>query len=115
MKCEKVPKKYAKVSVTFHIPTEINFAPSRHSFPPTQSAPAVIVRQVYNLHRSPYLWDEPEKFNPDRFLAPKSNGDVAGWEGYDPTRSPNAFYPNEVRIPLIVEYSFFDRDSWSAE
>lgn len=51
--------------------------------------------QVYNLHRSPYFWDRPDEFEPERFSV-KKNSDIEGWAGFDPSRSPGAFYPNEV-------------------
>ncbi|KAG6496572.1 hypothetical protein ZIOFF_044440 [Zingiber officinale] len=51
---------------------------------------------VYNLHRSPYFWDKPAEFEPERFLTPKANEGIAGWAGYDPSRSPGAMYPNEI-------------------
>ncbi|KAL3698365.1 hypothetical protein R1sor_012441 [Riccia sorocarpa] len=50
---------------------------------------------VYNLHRSPYFWDEPDKFMPERFLQAKPS-DVDGWAGFDPVRGQGALYPNEV-------------------
>lgn len=51
---------------------------------------------VYNLHRSPYFWDQPHKFEPERFLVPKESEGIEGWAGFDPTRSPGALYPNEI-------------------
>ncbi|XP_044507914.1 cytochrome P450 97B2, chloroplastic [Mangifera indica] len=51
---------------------------------------------VYNLHRSPYYWDQPNEFEPDRFLEQWKSVDVEGWNGFDPSRSPGALYPNEV-------------------
>ncbi len=56
---------------------------------------------LYNLHRSPALWDDPDAWNPDRFLAARApSADVAGWEGmaaYDPDLGPQSpLYPNEV-------------------
>lgn len=51
---------------------------------------------VYNLHRSPYFWNKPNEFEPERFLVKNGNPDVEGWAGYDPSRSPGALYPNEV-------------------
>ena len=53
---------------------------------------------VYNLHRSPHLWSEPDAFVPERhdekFENPGFNGK---WAGFDPSAlSPSAMYPNEV-------------------
>ncbi|KAG6496549.1 hypothetical protein ZIOFF_044416 [Zingiber officinale] len=45
---------------------------------------------------SPYFWDKPDEFAPERFLTPKANEGIAGWAGYDPSRSPGAMYPNEI-------------------
>ncbi|CAA6658147.1 unnamed protein product [Spirodela intermedia] len=33
---------------------------------------------VYNLHRSPYFWDRPNEFEPERFLVQKDS-DTEGW------------------------------------
>lgn len=60
--------------------------------------------QVYNLHRSPYFWDRPNDFEPERFLSQRNNDNIEGWSGFDPSRSPGALYPNEVNIYL----PFFD-------
>lgn len=57
--------------------------------------------QVYNLHRSPYFWDRPDEFKPERFSV-KKNSDIEGWAGFDPSRSPGAFYPNEVSYYLLL-------------
>ncbi|KAK3036605.1 hypothetical protein RJ639_031670 [Escallonia herrerae] len=51
---------------------------------------------VYNLHRSPYFWDKPHEFEPERFLVRKENEGIEGWAGFDPCRSPGALYPNEI-------------------
>lgn len=56
---------------------------------------------VYNLHRSPYFWDRPDEFEPERFSV-KKNSDIEGWAGFDPSRSPGAFYPNEI----MADFSF---------
>lgn len=55
--------------------------------------------QVYNLHRSPYFWDNPNDFEPERFLQQKKSERIEGWAGFDPYRSPGALYPNEVILP----------------
>ncbi|KAK9740004.1 hypothetical protein RND81_03G003600 [Saponaria officinalis] len=57
---------------------------------------------VYNLHRSPYLWDKPREFEPERFLVQRISEEIEGWSGYDPSRSPGALYPNEV----ISDFAF---------
>ncbi|XP_052186394.1 cytochrome P450 97B2, chloroplastic isoform X2 [Diospyros lotus] len=57
---------------------------------------------VYNLHRSPYFWDNPHEFEPERFLAQKNSDGIEGWAGFDPGRSPGALYPNEV----ISDFAF---------
>ncbi|CDF35397.1 cytochrome P450 family 97G-CYP97G1 [Chondrus crispus] len=54
---------------------------------------------VYSLHRSPALWDDPEIYDPDRWLKPKSNPGVEGWAGYKPAsglEEGTPLYPNEV-------------------
>ncbi|KAL3646192.1 hypothetical protein CASFOL_011372 [Castilleja foliolosa] len=56
---------------------------------------------VYNLHRSPYFWDKPNDFEPERFQVPKPS-QVEGWAGFDPSRSPGALYPNEI----ISDFAF---------
>nr|XP_016490955.1 PREDICTED: cytochrome P450 97B2, chloroplastic-like isoform X2 [Nicotiana tabacum] len=56
---------------------------------------------VYNLHRSPYFWDKPNEFEPERFLVPKESS-IEGWAGFDPSRSPGALYPNEI----ISDFAF---------
>ncbi|XWS47442.1 hypothetical protein CRYUN_Cryun14cG0152200 [Craigia yunnanensis] len=55
-----------------------------------------IFLSVYNLHRSPYFWDRPHDFVPERFLVQKKSDGIEGWAGFDPSRSPGALYPNEV-------------------
>ncbi|XP_071906465.1 cytochrome P450 97B2, chloroplastic-like isoform X3 [Coffea arabica] len=51
---------------------------------------------VYNVHRSPYLWDNPNDFEPERFLVKRVSQGIEGWAGFDPSRSPGALYPNEI-------------------
>jgi cytochrome P450 family 97 subfamily B polypeptide 3 len=54
---------------------------------------------VYSLHRSPSLWKDPDRFDPDRWLQPFSNPGVDDWRGYTPgdnLRTGNPLYPNEV-------------------
>ncbi|KAG7031091.1 Cytochrome P450 97B2, chloroplastic [Cucurbita argyrosperma subsp. argyrosperma] len=57
---------------------------------------------VYNLHRSPYFWDNPPDFEPERFQVNKASDGIEGWDGFDPSRSPGALYPNEVTYQLLV-------------
>eukprot|EP00271_Cylindrocystis_brebissonii_P005535 TRINITY_DN1761_c0_g1_i3.p1 TRINITY_DN1761_c0_g1~~TRINITY_DN1761_c0_g1_i3.p1 ORF type:complete len:251 (+),score=48.02 TRINITY_DN1761_c0_g1_i3:157-909(+) len=63
---------------------------------------------VYNLHRSPSLWDAADDFDPTRFLRPKAGpspdaSNPAGvWEGFDPERGGQTLYPNEV----ISDFAF---------
>ncbi|OEL27883.1 Cytochrome P450 97B2, chloroplastic [Dichanthelium oligosanthes] len=57
---------------------------------------------IYNLHRSPYFWDRPNEFEPERFSVPKKDENIEGWSGFDPDRSPGAMYPNEI----IADFAF---------
>lgn len=59
-------------------------------------------KQVYNLHRSPYFWDKPDDFEPERFLVEKKSEGIEGWAGFDPSRSPGALYPNEVSLTTMA-------------
>ncbi|KAI4316023.1 hypothetical protein L6164_024043 [Bauhinia variegata] len=61
-----------------------------------------IFLSVYNLHRSPYFWDRPNDFEPERFLVQRKNEEIEEWAGFDPSRSPGALYPNEI----IADFAF---------
>ena len=49
---------------------------------------------LYNIHRSPEFWENPDKFDPERFLRPFSNPARPDWAGYVPSSA--TLYPNEV-------------------
>ncbi|KXZ42239.1 hypothetical protein GPECTOR_176g220 [Gonium pectorale] len=54
---------------------------------------------VWNLHRSPYLWKDPDTFRPERFFERFENPDFGDkWAGYRPDAVTGgaALYPNEV-------------------
>lgn len=52
---------------------------------------------VWNLHRSPHLWKDPNEFRPERFQETFSNDAFDGaWAGYRPSAQGSALYPNEV-------------------
>jgi cytochrome P450 family 97 subfamily B polypeptide 3 len=56
---------------------------------------ADIFLSIYNIHRSPDLWERPDQFDPERFLRPFKNPKFPEWEGYDPSLF-TGLYPNEV-------------------
>ncbi|KAJ8564586.1 hypothetical protein K7X08_001046 [Anisodus acutangulus] len=41
---------------------------------------------------SPYFWDKPNVFGPERFLVKKISQGIEGWAGFDPSSSPGALY-----------------------
>ena len=50
---------------------------------------------IYNIHRSEDFWENPNKFDPERFLRPYKNPKFPEWDGYDPTLF-TGLYPNEI-------------------
>lgn len=61
---------------------------------------------MYNLHRSPYFWDNPEEFEPERFLQEKSGSNIEGWAGFDPKRGQSSLYANEVLMLSIYDMAW---------
>ena len=50
---------------------------------------------TWNIHRSEEFWDEPLKYNPDRFMKNFTNPSQPEWAGYK-AGSNKLLYPNEV-------------------
>ncbi|PRW39133.1 cytochrome P450 chloroplastic isoform C [Chlorella sorokiniana] len=52
---------------------------------------------MWNLHRSPHLWKDPDTFRPERFTERFENPGFGGkWAGYNPDAQGASLYPNEV-------------------
>lgn len=52
---------------------------------------------VYNLHRNPKYWEDPDTFAPARFLKPfKNPTEAPTWKGFDPALWKGQLYPNEI-------------------
>ncbi|KAL4853371.1 Cytochrome P450 97B2 [Chlorella vulgaris] len=52
---------------------------------------------LWNLHRSPHLWKDPDTFRPERFTERFENAGFGGrWAGYNPASQGSSLYPNEV-------------------
>jgi len=52
---------------------------------------------VYNLHRSPKYWEDPDEFVPTRFLKHFTNPvEAPSWKGFNPDLWKGQLYPNEI-------------------
>jgi cytochrome P450 len=49
---------------------------------------------TWNLHRSPELWENAEKYDPTRWERRFKNDNIPDWEGYNPDKI-SGMYPNE--------------------
>ncbi|KAL1503811.1 hypothetical protein AB1Y20_012278 [Prymnesium parvum] len=56
---------------------------------------------MYNLGRSPQLWEKPDSFDMDRWERPFTNEKVKGWKGYNPELR-RGLYPSEI----AADYAF---------
>ncbi len=65
---------------------------------------------VWNLHRSPYLWKEPDVFRPERYQETFTNADFGGkWAGGPHQAAPltchGQQYSAEVKAALVASVS----------
>lgn len=77
---------------------------SSHSTTPIKRGTDIFIN-VYSLHRSPDLWEDPDRFDPDRWLRPTKNPGIEDWKGYTPAEgllSGNPLYPTEIN----ADYAF---------
>ncbi|KAA8490514.1 Cytochrome P450 97B3, chloroplastic [Porphyridium purpureum] len=51
---------------------------------------------LYTLHRHPDLWENPNRFDPDRWTREFTNPAVKDWKGYKPNPNEASLYPNEI-------------------
>lgn len=56
---------------------------------------------LYNMGRSPQLWENPDVFDIDRWERPSINPEVQGWKGYRP-EARTGLYPSEA----AADYAF---------
>lgn len=70
------------------------FSGNANGFPLAKGCDMFI--STWNLHRSPALWKDAERFEPERFDEPYTNPDLPGWAGYNPEAQGSSMYPNEV-------------------
>jgi cytochrome P450 family 97 subfamily B polypeptide 3 len=75
------------------LPPGLNGAPEGYPI----GAGADLFISVWNLHRSPHLWKDPNVFRPERFSETFENPGFNGaWGGYNPAQQGASLYPNEV-------------------
>ena len=54
-----------------------------------------VMISMYNMGRSPMLWEHPDTYDPSRWDRPYINSEVKGWAGYDPSLR-RGLYPSEA-------------------